>query len=78
MQFVDFANHSIPHLPCVVFSMAFASSEFNLRFDLEKKHLSFQSRTGQSFHPGIHTFVYTEVLRSVVHIFWSHCLGLNT
>lgn len=36
MQFVDFANHSIPLLPCVVFSIAFASSEFNLRFDWKK------------------------------------------
>lgn len=37
MQCVSSANHSIPDLPCVVFSIAFASSEFNLRFAYNKK-----------------------------------------
>lgn len=75
-------TRSIPSSPCVVFSIAFACSEFNLRSACrKKKHLSFLEQGWpifQSFPPGIHTFVYTAKFSVVFHAFWTHCLEMNT
>ncbi len=59
MQCVTFANRSIPPSPCVVFSIAFASLDFNLRFAW-KNHLSFLEQDWPIFRTGIHTVVYTK------------------